>query len=204
MRGCGRRCRFGSQFCCGCGSARFRATDCGTGVPWRRDAARNRRGKQFLWLRSSIAWASRTPTHHRLIHNECMIHGYDRVYGLRTNMRLYPTTKQWVNTHGFQRKYTHTTLFAIKGSNNKKTNKTKKKKRNKPLQDKSNTTRQHNSILGLIFSTQYNYWTWIQSFAFASFLCFSVWSLVSILVSAVTWYRIVSYITKIIIIKNLK
>ena len=30
----------------------------------------------------------------------------------------------------------HTTLFAIKGSNNKKTNKTKKKKRNKPLQDK--------------------------------------------------------------------
>jgi len=36
----------------------------------------------------------------------------------------------------------------------KKTNKTKKKKRNKPLQDKSNTTRQHNSILGLIFSTQ--------------------------------------------------
>ena len=31
----------------------------------------------------------------------------------------------------------HTTLFAIKGSNNKKT---KKKKRNKPLQDKSNTT----------------------------------------------------------------
>ena len=48
----------------------------------------------------------------------------------------------------------HTTLFAIKGSNNKKTNKTKKKKRNKPLQDKWNTTRQHNSILGLIFSTQ--------------------------------------------------
>jgi len=45
----------------------------------------------------------------------------------------------------------HTTLFAIKGSNNKKT---KKKKRNKPLQDKSNTTGQHNSILGLIFSTQ--------------------------------------------------
>jgi len=35
-----------------------------------------------------------------------------------------------------------------------KTNKTKKKKRNKTLQDKSNTTRQHNSILGLIFSTQ--------------------------------------------------
>ena len=34
---------------------------------------------------------------------------------------------------------TQTTLFAIKGSNNKK-NKTKKKKRNKPLQDKSNTT----------------------------------------------------------------
>ena len=30
----------------------------------------------------------------------------------------------------------------------------KKKKRNKPLQDKSNTTGQHNSILGLIFSTQ--------------------------------------------------
>jgi len=50
--------------------------------------------------------------------------------------------------------HTHTTLFAIKGSNNKKTNKTKKKKRNKTLQDKSNTTRQHNSILGLIFSTQ--------------------------------------------------
>ena len=50
--------------------------------------------------------------------------------------------------------YTHTALFAIKGSNNKKTNKTKKKKRNKPLQDKSNTTGQHNSILGLIFSTQ--------------------------------------------------
>jgi len=48
----------------------------------------------------------------------------------------------------------HTTLFAIKGSNNKKTNKTKKKKRNKPLQDKSNTTGQHDSILGLIFSTQ--------------------------------------------------
>ena len=48
----------------------------------------------------------------------------------------------------------HTTLFAIKGSNNKKTNKTKKKKQNKPLQDKSNTTGQHNSILGLIFSTQ--------------------------------------------------
>jgi len=47
---------------------------------------------------------------------------------------------------------THTTLFAIKGSNNKK-NKTKKKKQNKPLQDKSNTTGQHNSILGLIFST---------------------------------------------------
>jgi len=46
------------------------------------------------------------------------------------------------------------TLFAIKGSNNKKTNKTKKKKRNKPLQDKSNRTGQHNSILGLIFSTQ--------------------------------------------------
>jgi len=50
--------------------------------------------------------------------------------------------------------YTHTALFAIKGSNNKKTNKTKKKKRNKPLQDKSNTTGQRNSILGLIFSTQ--------------------------------------------------
>ena len=53
--------------------------------------------------------------------------------------------------------HTHTTLFAIKDSNNKKckkTNKTKKKKRNKPLQDKSNTTGQHNSILGLIFSTQ--------------------------------------------------
>jgi len=48
----------------------------------------------------------------------------------------------------------HTTLFAIKGSNNKKTNKTKKKKRNKPLQDKSNTTGQHISILGLISSTQ--------------------------------------------------
>ena len=31
--------------------------------------------------------------------------------------------------------YTHTTLFAIKGSNNKKKNKTKKKKRNKPLQN---------------------------------------------------------------------
>ena len=46
---------------------------------------------------------------------------------------------------------THATLFAIKGSNNKKT---KKKKRNKPSQDKSNTTGQHNSILGLIFSTQ--------------------------------------------------
>jgi len=43
-------------------------------------------------------------------------------------------------------KYTHNfTLFAIKGSNNKKTNSTKKKKRNKTLQDKSNTTRQHNS-----------------------------------------------------------
>ena len=50
--------------------------------------------------------------------------------------------------------HTHTTLFAIKSSNNKKTNKTKKKKRNKTLQDKSNTTRQHISILGLIFSTQ--------------------------------------------------
>ena len=49
--------------------------------------------------------------------------------------------------------HTQLTLFAIKGSNNKKS-KTKKKKRNKPLQDKSNTTRQHNSILGLIFSTQ--------------------------------------------------
>jgi len=46
---------------------------------------------------------------------------------------------------------THTNLFVLKGSNNKKT---KKKKRNKPLQDKSNTTGQHNSILGLIFSTQ--------------------------------------------------
>ena len=34
------------------------------------------------------------------------------------------------------------------------TNKTKKKKRNKPLQDKSNTTGQHNSILRMIFSTQ--------------------------------------------------
>ena len=58
----------------------------------------------------------------------------------------------------FLLKNIHTTLFAIKGSNNKKifkkTNKTKKKKRNKPLQDKSNTTGQHNSILGLIFSTQ--------------------------------------------------
>jgi len=48
----------------------------------------------------------------------------------------------------------YTTLFAIKGSNNKKTNKTKKKKQNKLLQDKSNTTGQHNSILGLIFSAQ--------------------------------------------------
>jgi len=36
---------------------------------------------------------------------------------------------------------THTNLFVLKGSNNKKT---KKKKRNKPLQDKSNTTGQHN------------------------------------------------------------
>jgi len=35
----------------------------------------------------------------------------------------------------FSLEITHTTLFAIKGSNNKKTNKTKKKKRNKPLQD---------------------------------------------------------------------
>jgi len=35
----------------------------------------------------------------------------------------------------------HTTLFAIKGSNNKKTNKTKKKKRNKTLQDYPNILR---------------------------------------------------------------
>jgi len=47
-----------------------------------------------------------------------------------------------------------TTLFAIRGSNNKKTKKTKKKKRNTTLQDKSNTTRQHNSILGLIEAWQ--------------------------------------------------
>ena len=46
--------------------------------------------------------------------------------------------------------FIHTTLFAIKGSNNKKTNKPKKKKRNKPLQDKSNTTGQHNSIVIVI------------------------------------------------------
>jgi len=39
------------------------------------------------------------------------------------------------------RDVSHTTLFAFKGSNNKKTNKTKKKKRNKTLQDKANTTR---------------------------------------------------------------
>jgi len=35
----------------------------------------------------------------------------------------------------------HTTLFAIKGSDNKKTNKTKNKKRNKTLQDKSQQDR---------------------------------------------------------------
>jgi len=72
---------------------------------------------------------------------------------LRGTLLLFPET---INTKFKQLLVTHTTLFAIKGSNNKKTNKTKKK-RNKPLQDKSNTTRQHNSILGLIFSTQSTY-----------------------------------------------
>jgi len=49
----------------------------------------------------------------------------------------------------------HTQLYSpSKAATIKKTNKTKKKKRNKPLQDKSNTTRPHNSILGLIFSIQ--------------------------------------------------
>jgi len=49
----------------------------------------------------------------------------------------------------------YTQLYSpSKAATIKKTNKTKKKKRNKPLQDKSNTTGQHNSILGLIFSTQ--------------------------------------------------
>jgi len=49
----------------------------------------------------------------------------------------------------------HTQLYSpSKAATIKKTNKTKKKKRNKPFQDKSNTTGQRNSILGLIFSTQ--------------------------------------------------
>jgi len=49
----------------------------------------------------------------------------------------------------------HTQLYSpSKAATIKKPNKTKKKKRNKPLQDKSNTTGQHISILGLIFSTQ--------------------------------------------------
>ena len=81
---------------------------------------------------------------------------YDRLHTIpacdgQTDRR----TDRQTSCHGIVRAmHTHTTLFAIKGSNDKKTNKTKKKKRNKPLQDKSNTTRQHNSILGLIFSTQ--------------------------------------------------
>jgi len=49
---------------------------------------------------------------------------------------------------------THTQLYSPSKAATIK-NKTKKKKRNKPLQDKSNTTGQHISILiGLIFSTQ--------------------------------------------------
>jgi len=48
----------------------------------------------------------------------------------------------------------YTQLYSPSKAATIKTNKTKKKKRNKPLQDKSNTTGQHISILGLIFSTQ--------------------------------------------------
>ena len=57
--------------------------------------------------------------------------------------------------HFNDRRTSHTTLFAIKGSNNKK--QTKQRKRSKINHckiGKSNTTGQHNSILGLIFSTQ--------------------------------------------------
>jgi len=50
--------------------------------------------------------------------------------------------------------HTHTHYSPSKAATIKKQIKRKKKKRNKPLQDKWNTTGQHNSILGLIFSTQ--------------------------------------------------
>jgi len=69
-----------------------------------------------------------------------------------TRRQIIPPWSQRVRSTCYATFYT--TLFAIKGSNNKKTKKTKKKKRNKTLQNKSNTTGQHNSILGLIFSTQ--------------------------------------------------
>jgi len=42
--------------------------------------------------------------------------------------------------------FTHTTLFAIKGSNNKNNKQNKEKKRNKTLQDKPNTTQQDKTI----------------------------------------------------------
>jgi len=49
----------------------------------------------------------------------------------------------------------HTTLFAIKGSNNKKQTKQRKRSKiNRCKISQTHLTRQHSSILGLIFSTQ--------------------------------------------------